>query len=190
MQQRLVMVSSSVHPEPMRLPLTTARLVLDEPGEDDLPGMLAVALSNPEFLATHEGSAFEAGRYDIDMLGRDLAVAASDPQRHPVVIRRREDGAVVGRAETLDLHPRDEVPWIGLLELRAEAQGQGLGREAAQALAEWYRAQGQTRLRLGVDDGNDRAAAFWRALGYEQVDRRVRDSPMGRLGVEVLEIAL
>jgi RimJ/RimL family protein N-acetyltransferase len=174
----------------MRLPLTTARLVLDEPGDDDLPGLLAVALSNPEFLATHEGSAGEAGRFDIDMLSRDLAVAGSDPQRHALVIRRREDGAVVGRAETLDLHPRDQVPWIGLLELHADMHGQGLGREAAQALADWYRGQGETRVRLGVDDGNERAAAFWRALGYQRVDRRERDSPRGRLGVDVLEVRL
>jgi RimJ/RimL family protein N-acetyltransferase len=167
--------------------MRTARLVLDEPGEDDLPGMLSVALSNPDFLATHEGSAGEAGHYDVEMLTRDLAVSQSDPQRHAVVIRRQEDGAVVGRAETLDLHPRDGVPWIGLLELHADVHGQGLGREAAAALADCYRSQGQTRVRLGVDDGNGRAAGFWRALGYEQVDHRERDSPLGRLGVDVLE---
>jgi RimJ/RimL family protein N-acetyltransferase len=174
----------------MRLPLTTARLVLIEPSEADLPGMLAVALSNPDFLATHEGSAGEAGRYDADMLARDLAVARSDPRRHAFVIRRHEDGAVVGRAETLDLHPRDQVPWIGLLELHADVHGQGLGREAAEALADWYRDQGETRLRLGVDDGNERAAGFWQALGYQRVDRRERDSPRGRLGVDVLEVRL
>jgi RimJ/RimL family protein N-acetyltransferase len=174
----------------MRLPLTTARLVLDEPSEDDLPGLLAVAQSNPDFLATHEGSAGEAGRYDIDMLARDLAVAQMDPERHALVIRRRDDGAVVGRADTLDRHPRDLVPWIGALELHADAQRGGLGREAAEALADWYRSQGEARLRLGVDDGNDRAAAFWEALGYVNVDRRERDSPLGRLGVDVLELAL
>jgi RimJ/RimL family protein N-acetyltransferase len=171
-------------------PLTTARLVFDEPSEADLTGMVAVALSNPEFLASHEGSAGEAGRYDVDMLSRDLAVVRSDPQRHALVIRRREDGAVVGRAETLDLHPRDQVPWIGLLELHADVQGQGLGREAAQALADWYRDRGESRLRLGVDDGNERAAAFWQALGYQRVERRERDSPLGRLGVDVLEVRL
>ena len=171
----------------MLLPLTTTRLVLDEPGEADLSGMLAVALSNPHFLAAHEGSAGEAGHYDIDMLTRDLAVTRSDPQRHAVVMRRVGDGAVVGRAETLDQHPRDQVPWIGLLELHADVHGQGFGREAADALADWYRSQGHSRLRLGVDDGNDRAAGFWQALGYQKVDHRERDSPLGRLGVDVLE---
>jgi GNAT superfamily N-acetyltransferase len=174
----------------MGLPLLTTRLVLDEPADGDLPGILAVALSNPAFLATHEGSAGEAGRFDEDMLARDLTLARADPLRQPFVLRGRADGQVVGWAETLDRHPRDEVPWIGLLELHADQQGKGLGREAAGALADWYRQRGESRLRIGVDDGNDGAAAFWRALGYRPVDRRERDSPLGRLGVDVLEIRL
>jgi len=174
----------------MRLPLTTPRLVLDELDDDDLTGILDVALSNPAFLATHEGSGGEPGRFDLDMLARDLAVADADPARHVLVIRDRDDSTVLGWAETLDRHPRDDVPWIGLLELHADQQRRGLGREAAQAIADWYRSQGESRLRLGVDDGNERAAAFWGALGYERVDRRERDSPMGRLGVDVLEIRL
>jgi GNAT superfamily N-acetyltransferase len=174
----------------MQLPVSTQRLTIEEPVEADLPEMLAVMLSNPAFLATHEGSGGVPGAYDIDMLGRDLALAEADPLRHWLVLRDRSDGSVVGCADVLDRHPRDEVPWIGLLELHAERQGQGLGRETADALAHWYRQRGETRLRVGVDDGNDRAAAFWRALGYERVDRRERDSPLGRLGVDVLELSL
>jgi GNAT superfamily N-acetyltransferase len=174
----------------MQLPIETARLVIDDPADDDLPGILDVVLSNPAFLATHEGSGGEPGAYDLDMLTRDLAVAEMEPLRHPLVIRDGATGAVVGWADLLDRHPRDEVPWIGLLELHADQHGKGLGREAADALADGYRRQGETRLRIGVDDGNDRAAAFWRALGYQPVDRRERDSPLGRLGVDVLEIGL
>jgi GNAT superfamily N-acetyltransferase len=174
----------------MRTPLTTARLVLDQPDDADLAGLLDVTLSNPELLATHEGSGGEPGRYDLDMLARDLSLGDADPARHVLVIRDRDGGAVVGWADTLDRHPRDDVPWIGLLELHADRQRRGLGREVAEVLADWYRSQGESRLRLGVDDGNERAAAFWRALGYEQVDRRERDSPMGRLGVDVLELRL
>jgi RimJ/RimL family protein N-acetyltransferase len=170
--------------------LRTERLVIEEAGPDDVEGLLAVALSNPEFLATHEGSAGEPGRYDRSMLERDLAVAELDPSRHPLVVRRAQGGEVVGWAEVLDEHPRDGVPWIGLLELRADVHRQGLGREAARALADWYRERGIARLRLGVDDGNVAAAAFWRSLGYRSVDRRERPSPLGTLGVDVLELSL
>jgi RimJ/RimL family protein N-acetyltransferase len=169
--------------------LRTERLVIEDAGPDDVEGLLAVALSNPAFLATHEGSDGEAGRYDQSMLERDLAVADLDPLRHPLVLRR-PDGEVVGWAEVLDEHPRDGVPWIGLLELRSDVHRQGLGREAAEALAGWYRERGVERLRLGVDDGNDVAAAFWRYLGYRLVDRRERPSPQGPLGVDVLELDL
>jgi RimJ/RimL family protein N-acetyltransferase len=173
----------------VELSLRTDRLTIAEAGPDDVDGLLAVALSNPDFLATHEGSGGVPGAFDRSMLERDLAVADLDPQRHSLVLRR-DDGEVVGWADVLDEHPRDGVPWIGLLELRADVQRQGLGREAAQALARWYGDRGATAVRAGVDDGNAAAAAFWRSLGYRLVDRRERPSPLGVLGVEVLELAL
>lgn len=173
----------------MPITLRTERLVLSDVGPSDVEGLLAVALSNPAFLATHEGSDGEPGRYDRPMLERDLAMADLDPLRHVLAVRRH-DGEVVGWADLLDEHPRDGVPWIGLLELRADVHRQGLGGEAARALAQWYRDRGAPRLRLGVDDGNEPAAAFWRSLGYRPVDRRERPSPQGKLGVDVLELAL
>jgi RimJ/RimL family protein N-acetyltransferase len=169
--------------------LRTHRLTIAQAGPDDVDGLLAVALSNPAFLATHEGSGGEPGAFDRSMLERDLAVADLDPQRHSLVLRR-DDGEVVGWADVLDEHPRDGVPWIGLLEVRADVQRQGLGREAAKAVARWYGERGATAVRAGVDDGNEAAAAFWRSLGYRPVERRERPSPLGVLGVDVLELPL
>jgi len=170
--------------------LTTERLDLTDIGPDDLDAVLAVALSNPAFLATHEGSGGQLGRYDRDMLERDLAVADLDPGRRPLVVRLRDTGEVVGWAELLDEHPRDHVPWIGLLELHADHHRRGFGREATDAFLDWARARGASALRLGVDDGNEAAMAFWTGLGFVPVDRRERDSPTGHLGVTVLERAL
>ena len=167
--------------------LTTARLELAEVTADDLDAILAVALSNPAFLATHEGSGGSAGHYDRAMLERDLAVAALDPQRQPLVVRLRQSGHVIGRAEILTEHPRDHLPWIGLLELHADHQGYGYGREATRALLEWAHRNGAGGLRLGVDDGNDAAYAFWTRQGFTPVDRRARTSPAGDLGVTVME---
>ncbi|HEU4676553.1 MAG TPA: GNAT family N-acetyltransferase [Motilibacteraceae bacterium] len=167
-------------------------------GEDVLlDAVVSVVLSNPAFLATHEGSDGEVGSYDRSRLERDLGVAAMDPLRIPFAVLQpgattgvaARLGGVVGWGELLVEHPRDHVPWIGLLELHADAHGHGLGREAAQALVGWARELPAPALRLGVDDGNDRAAAFWTACGFVPVDRRERDSPAGRLGVTVMEIA-
>lgn len=175
----------------MALMLETERLVIAEVTEDDVDGLLAVALSNPDFTGDHEGSAGEPGRFDRDMLERDLAVAWMDPARHPLVIRHKNDrGRVVGWAEVLDEHPRDLVPWIGLLEVHGQEQRHGYGSEAATALLGWARARGATALRLGVDEGNTSGCAFWQAFGFRPVDERERVGPSGPLRVTVMEMRL
>lgn len=71
-----------------------------------------------------------------------------DPARHPLVLRHKEGRArVIGWAEMVDEHPRDLVPWIGLLEVHRQEQRHGYGREATTALLEWARARGATALR-------------------------------------------
>ena len=55
------------------------------------------------------------------------------------------DGTVVAWAEVLDEHPRDLVPWIGLLEVRAELTRQSYGREAEAAI--WVRAEARRKSR-------------------------------------------
>jgi RimJ/RimL family protein N-acetyltransferase len=165
--------------------LTTERLVLSTPADVDLDGLLAVVHSNPEFLATHNAAAGDPRRYDRSMLEADLADANADPARHPLVIRLRTTLEVIGWAELLDEHPRDRLPWLGLLELHAGQHGHGV--EATRALVEWARKSGASALRIGVDDGNDRALAFWARRGFTPVDRRERPSPRGRIGVTVLE---
>jgi RimJ/RimL family protein N-acetyltransferase len=173
------------------LRLTTQRLLLAEATEEDVDGLLSVALSNPHFTGHHEGSDGEAGRFDRGMLERDLAIAWSDPARHPLVLRTRVDPArIVGWADLLDEHPRDEVPWIGLLEVHQQEQRKGYGREAVVALVEWARARAATALRLGVDEGNHAALAFWQSLGFEPVDRRDRRGPSGHMAVHVMELRL
>ncbi len=164
---------------------------LDESVSDDvLDGVVAVALSNPAFLASHEGSADGPGRFDRSMLERDLAGAALDPDRHCYAIVLTAGGPVVGWADVLDRHPRDGVPWIGLLEVHGDHHRRGYGRAAADALAEQQRFRGETRLRVGVDEGNDSASGFWASLGYREVDVRERSSPSGRLSVSVRELDL
>ncbi|GAB3688309.1 GNAT family N-acetyltransferase [Angustibacter aerolatus] len=168
--------------------LTTERLVIADVEASDLDGLLEVALSNPAFLATHEGTADGPGSYDRGMLERDLAVAAMDPARHPLALRRNGSDDVVGWAEVLDAHPVDGVPWVGLLELHAAHQRQGLGREAVGALLGWAGALGSEWLGLGVDADDAAAQAFWTALGAERYRTGERTSPLGRVAVDVLRL--
>ena len=175
----------------MALAVKTERLVLTEATEKDVDGLLAVALSNPEFTGNHEGSAGEPGLFDRDMLERDLAVAWMDSARHPLVLRHKDDrGRVIGWAEVLDEHPRDLVPWIGLLEVHRQEQRHSYGSEAAAALLVWARAGGAPALRLGVDEGNTSGFAFWQRLGFLEVDHRERVGPSGPVQVTVMEMRL
>lgn len=175
----------------MVLVIETERLLIEDATEQDVAGLLQVALSNPEFTGDHEGTDGEAVRFDRDMLERDLAVAWTDPARHPLVLRDRSDPTrIIGWAEVLDEHPRDRVPWIGLLEVHRQDQRRGYGREAAAALAAWARTGGAAAVRVGVDAGNDAGLAFWSSAGYSEVDQRERVSPAGRVGVTVLELRL
>ena len=174
----------------MDITLATERMTISEATEEDVDGLLAVALSNPEFTGHHEGSAGEPGRFDRAMLERDLAVGWMDPARHPLVLRHKNDGRVLGWADVLDEHPRDRVPWIGLLEMHADVQRQGYGREAVGAFVGWARQRGVPALRLGVDEGNAAAFAFWQSLGFEVVDERERVGAAGPMRVTVLELSL
>jgi RimJ/RimL family protein N-acetyltransferase len=175
----------------MMLRFETERLVMTDVAEQDLDGLLDVALSNPQFTNSHEGSDGEPGRFDRDMLERDLAVAWIDPGRHPLVLRRKSDPSqVVGWAEVLDEHPHDHVPWIGLLEVHQQEQRSGYGREAVAAIVEWARANGASALRLGVDVGNTAAQAFWKSLDFRHVDQRQRSGPSGTVLVAVMELRL
>ena len=174
----------------MGLDLVTERMTIREATEHDVDGLLAVALSNPGFTGHHEGSDGEPGRFDRGMLERDLAVGWMDPARHPLALRDRSNGRVIGWADVLEEHPRDLVPWIGLLELHADVQRQGYGREAVAALVVWARERGVPALRLGVDEGNAAAFAFWQSLGFRVVDERERVGAQGPLRVSVLELSL
>ncbi|HEY5186456.1 MAG TPA: hypothetical protein VIM19_16505, partial [Actinomycetes bacterium] len=58
------------------------------------------------------------------------------------------------------------------------------------AATPWTKDQGQTRLRIGVDERNDAASEFWASLGYREVDVRQRPSPSGPLSVSVRELDL
>ena len=175
----------------MDLTFVTERLVLTEATEDDVDGLLEVALSNPDFTGDHEGSQGEPGRFDRDMLERDLAVAWMDPARHPFVLRHKGDrGRVIGWADVLEEHPRDLVPWIGLLEIHKEQQRRGYGREAVAALLGWARERGALDLRIGVDDGNVSGLAFWRSVGFGDVEERERIGPGGPVRVKVMELRL
>ena len=146
----------------------SGRLRFADVGEGDLPDLLAISLSNPEFLDLTEGSSGEHGHYDLEMLERDWHLGTLDPGRHQL-LGRLADGTAAARLDLLDENPRDGYPWIGLLMVHADHVGKGLGREGAAVAVERL---GGPPVRLGVLIGNAPALAFWERVGAVEVERR------------------
>src|SRR5438067_12084947 len=100
------------------LTLETARTSIREPRDEELPTLLAVLTSHPDYLEWTEGSGDEAGRYDLSMLERDLGIAAMTPGRHSLGVFEKESGDGVGVVDFLEEHPERGMPWIGLIAVR------------------------------------------------------------------------
>tara|TARA_R110001606_G_scaffold181323_1_gene328034 strand:+ start:250 stop:684 length:435 start_codon:yes stop_codon:yes gene_type:complete len=60
--------------------------------------------------------------------------------------------------------------WIYYLAVSPDRQGRGHGREMMAEAELWLEARGAPKVQLMVRDGNEIAAAFYQALGYERQD--------------------
>src|SRR5919198_1285595 len=109
--------------ETSRLVITTVS-VADDPKE-----FLAVFNSNPDYLERSEAK-YAYDRGDVEMY---LYAESSREDGRCLAIRRRQDSVLVGTAALLVPHPAG-CAWIGLLIIRGDEHGQGLGREAALAI--------------------------------------------------------
>lgn len=90
------------------------------------------------------------------------------PERKTVYGVRDDSGALVGLVDVLRGYPDEATAYVGLLQIRADLQGRGLGRRAHDALLDVVRGWPEIRtVRLAVVETNASVAAtFWQALGY------------------------
>ncbi len=148
------------------LQLESERLFLREATESDLRTLLPVYLTNRQFLLWSNLS-----EYDLAASQRDLKEVWQTPGRCLLGIYRKNSDEAVGVADFLEHNPADGFPWLGLLIIHGAQQGQGLGRETYQRLAEHFQTdRGWAILRLGVLRENRPALAFWRHLGFRPVE--------------------
>ena len=85
-----------------------------------------------------------------------------------------EGDALVAFVDVLIGYPDADAAHIGLLVVRGDRQGTGLGRELHNAILERVRTQSCVkRLRLGIVETNAAVAEpFWRSLGYLPTGQR------------------
>lgn len=151
------------------LEFESPRLRLREVTEADLADLLPAYLTNPQFLTWSNTPG-----YDIAALHRDWEEVQQTAIRFLLGIYRKDTDEAIGIADFLEQNPADGFPWLGLLLIHGSHQGQGLGREAYDRLAEHVQTdRGWPVLRLGVLRANRPAFAFWRWLGFRPVSRDI-----------------
>jgi GNAT superfamily N-acetyltransferase len=89
-----------------------------------------------------------------------------------LVLAIMDEQHIVGCIDLVRGYPTPETAFLGLLQLRPAAQGQGLGSamlcEIMAQAAAWH----CTRLRLAVIETNGPGLTFWLRHGFCQVGRR------------------
>jgi GNAT superfamily N-acetyltransferase len=63
-------------------------------------------------------------------------------------------------------------PWIGLLMVHGSRQRSGLGRAMTATVSRLLLDRGERGVRLAVLEKHSSAEAFWRSLGWVEIDRR------------------
>lgn len=152
------------------LELTSARLQIREIEADDLPALLPIYTSNPEFVRQNEGSEGEPGRYDLDRWQRDWYIMQMLPGSHQLGCYLRTENTPVGTVHFLEENEDDGKPWLGTLVVHKDYQRQGLGAEIFHCLIEHFRQQTDwTTLRASVKAQNEAGLAFLQSMGFQSL---------------------
>ncbi|MFB8212686.1 GNAT family N-acetyltransferase [Streptomyces sp. NPDC056010] len=150
------------HPEPLSLrPLAFTR--------DEIREVVALYASNPAYWRA--AGEYDPGDIQVEAVEADLRaeIAAEGGE---VLVGRDGEGRLVGVVCLLGRHPKDGLPWIGLLIVDGHSRRTGIGRRLAGLVEERFRGEGRSGIRLAVLENNPDALAFWTSLGWQEIDRR------------------
>ncbi len=85
----------------------------------------------------------------------------------------QEGGEYVGVLEFLMKNPNDGCTWLGLLQIRKDAQSKGYGRKTMDLFNDIMQQREVERFRLGVIEGNEPGHRFWNRQGMLPVKSSV-----------------
>ncbi|MGQ4487902.1 N-acetyltransferase family protein [Streptomyces sp. SAS_281] len=160
---------SGAHPAPLVLrPLAFTA--------EEIREVVALYASNPAYwraAGEYDPDDIQAANVEADLRGE------AGTEGGEVLLARDGEGRLAGIVCLLDRHPKDGLPWIGLLMVDGHSRRAGLGRRLAGLVEERFRAEGRSGVRLAVLENNPDAQAFWGFLGWREIDRR-QDLAHGR----------
>lgn len=153
-------------PDRALLELVTDHLRLREVMRDDLAALLPVYDSHRPDPAKDPAEREERLR----RLVHEWRVLETLRTHHTLAIYRRDEddafGAPVGVLDYMDESPHTHVPWLGLVVVDAAHTGEGIAREALEALFAYGASLGWTRIGTGVPDEDATSRAFLAHFGF------------------------
>jgi RimJ/RimL family protein N-acetyltransferase len=81
---------------------------------------------------------------------------------------------LVGVLDVIRDYPAQGEWWLGVLMLDPARRGKGLGESVCRAVEQWARDAGAHYIRLAVSAQNTRVHQFWKRVGFEDLERRMR----------------
>jgi RimJ/RimL family protein N-acetyltransferase len=148
--------------------ISTPRLLLERAGPDLEDTLQAVFARAGDHFTTITGRP----EPDPDAARREIASAEAVAGREVYLIRQAEGGEPLGAAGWWEGHPEPDVALLGMLLIVRERRGEGLAREALQAIEETLAARGIRELRTAVGAGDEGRQAILQALGFLPQDER------------------
>ena len=149
--------------------LALRRLQAGMVSEAEMAALTGVVLGAPAYSLLVEGRLPVAAEVPAMLTERPPASALDDKY----VFGIYEGERMIGCADVLKGWKHEGQSMLGLLLLTDAAQGRGLGRRAylqiERMVAGW---PGMRSLRIGVNEANTGALAFWRKMGFAENGER------------------
>lgn len=129
----------------------------------DIEQICTLCSGNPQYYRYHPPAA------TADSIREDMRALppGREPQDKYYVGYFAGDGTLLAVMDLILGYPQEKTALIGFFMVSAAHQGTGLGGSALVGeVSAYLRAQGYTKLRLGVDKGNPQSHAFWTKNGF------------------------
>lgn len=124
---------------------------------------------SPDYFLSVEGCLPSMATVHEAIMGKPAKMVPG--YRKEFLLVKNEVGDAVGAVELHLNHPENDIAYIGLLLIRQDMAGKGLGRACYHAAEDYIRkTYGCRSIRLGVSDDND-VSGFWSKLGFRSNGR-------------------